>query len=510
MKIAFALVVSAAVLSLGLPVSKHVASPGATSTSTAADPEPSPVAQVVRAFPPAKISLPAQRCARFEPGASQSTLVAGRVTAASDLEGLANASAAGVGPQELVDAKGRKFWRFDGTATLTIADALNAGTRASAVVAVVRLHKSKGFNPTFVSLGGASGVVAGRIAHLPIAASGQAPFVGNAGQAKENRPYLVAGSQMQVLGWFNRSSDQRVYVNERAENAPRLSIDAKGAGATVGAYSFSPGRPGTFLTADIYSLVVCGGAFSDAQADAIVRSYLAAYADVICPIANQVLIEGDSRLDGVAALTSADTISMQMTEPGKPYSAPCNTRVINMAVSGSTTDIGANSVVARRDVTTNAMSEAKLPGTNKLAVMIGVNDWSRANNRDPATTYAHLVPIFNSPSNGYLQRGWDSYLIVEMASSTANNAKVAEYRALQRSPRFLADTLSGPGQQFAGRMHLIDLPRIKVGRASVFDTGADAGIKTYYQDFTHPTVVGTRMMVTGGDTPQYGLRSLYR
>ncbi len=83
---------------------------------------------------------------------------------------------------------------------------------------------------------------------------------------------------------------------------------------------------------------------------------------------------------------------------------------------------------------------------------------------------------------------------------------ISEYRAALRDPGFLDAMAAGPGQPFDGNVSVVATDLIEVGGDRVFFDAADSSEALYYAgDRTHPTLVGSEIRLTGGDTPQHGV-----
>ena len=77
---------------------------------------------------------------------------------------------------------------------------------------------------------------------------------------------------------------------------------------------------------------------------------------------------------------------------------------------------------------------------------------------------------------------------MSVSLETENNALRT---ALRNTAQFRADTLSGAGQSFDGKVSSIDLPLWTVAGDRIFDTAADAADTNWYAgDSTHPSING--------------------
>ena len=96
-------------------------------------------------------ALPVAAYARWHPAFSVVSLSAGRVVAASDMQGVAGLTegVVGNGPQALMDGNGRKFWRFSESEFLNIAAGLTLDNRNASVFFVGRAHRASSGTPIF-------------------------------------------------------------------------------------------------------------------------------------------------------------------------------------------------------------------------------------------------------------------------------------------------------------------------------------------------------------------------
>lgn len=440
--------------------------------------------------------------------------LAKRVTAATDLRGLANATegTTGAGAFERTDALGRKFWRFQGAEYMNIAASLVADQRGIAVFMVMRHHRAAQAS-TFFSQGNVAGGTAANTGNgtLRTSVSGQlAPAVNShsisAASVASGKEKLILGSQMQVAGVVCRptaSGGTRFILDGFGANGaqPTNSLTAI-AGAELGRYPFSPGASGAWANYDLYEMLVYTGVLTDAQADAIAASIKANWG--IIDKVNQLLTEGDSVTQGINEVVSGNCLGMVLSEPGEPQAAPNTWRVVNLGISGDQI----SNLVARRDAA-NSAHTMPLSGINRIALQIGRNNFATGG-QTAQQAYDALVPLINTTTTGYLQRGFDVRYAVNIANGGLQ-ATYDAYRILLKSAQFKTDTLTNTGQAYDGKLSLIDLTAITVGGATPFEFPADASDATYYQaaDTTHPNILGTRTMATGGDTPANGYRASF-
>lgn len=450
---------------------------------------------------PSLASLPVVPAARWHPQHSTVVETGGRVTLASDLMGLADAGGtASQGPRAMTDALGRRFWRFEGSEFLTVANALvYANTRQASTFLVGRVHRGGSTNRFFAAgsvAGGTNTANAGALLETWVAAQG-AQCLGNSGDAA-NRWRVMTGAQMQVMGAVRRLTAQggnRDILNRgSASTGGQASLGQSNlAGAEIGRMAFSPGAAGTWASFDLYELVAYTRGLTDAEGLAV----SAALADhwAIPEIAHQLVLEGDSIMQGTGLVTGGLSAAMVLSDPGAGF-LPANWRVINRGTSGNQV----TNLVARRDVA-NGWPLALVPGgQNVLAFEIGRNDFV-AGGQTVAQHHASVTAYLNTPGTGMLQRGWT---VRQMANIARTNQA---YRDLIRQPQYLTDTQTQPGGAFAGRLAIVSTDLIEDGPGNtVFLTDAEAADLAYYVgDSTHPTVLGARLRITGGTTPQHGV-----
>lgn len=453
--------------------------------------------------PGALAVLPVVPAARWHPGHSVVTLEDGRVAMASDLMGLAPASqdVAASRPFAFGDGLGRLFWRFQNAHFLDVPVALATQLRDVSVFAVCREHRSDTSNAYF-SLGnraaGTNKTTNNSLLDTAQASSG-APFVrcasGLGSNEDPNVAWMISGSQLQVLGAVSRPTAEggrRVWCNTRSRSISQISFNTSLQGAEIGRNAQSGSNYGRF---DLYELVVFDRGLTDAEGDAVVAALTDHWG--IAPVTHQIVLEGDSITQGVGPVGSGVSSGMVLSEPGAGLLPP-GWRVVNMAVSGAT----AADLVTRRD-TARSWSNYLLPGQNVMAFEIGRNGFST----NPASAiYDAVVAYLNTSGLGVLQKGWAVRVMANIAGAPSQMDKIIPYRALLRDSQYLVDTGSGPGEPFAGQVSVIPTDLIEDAGAPIFLTAANAASTTYYQgDNTHPSVLGTALRISGGDTPQYGL-----
>lgn len=460
---------------------------------------------------PVLATLPVTPTSRWHPYFSTVVTSSGKVTSATDLQGLATATegAAGAGPVEMTDGLGRKFWRFEGAAYMNVAAALTAAVnRDTSVFFVGRIHRAFSFNDIF-SFGNVAGGTAANTGNSQLAAvvaSNGAPYArvhGSAGSSDAtNRQWMVTGSQMQVIGSSSRITAQggsSLWVNTKRAAVAQGSVGALSlVGGEIGRYAFTPGTSGNWGRFDLYEMVVYNTAVSNANGDLISAALMSAHG--IVDFANTLILEGDSITQGTGLVTSGLNAAMIMTEPGAGL-IPANWRVVNMGVSGNQV----SNLVAKRDDANGWPLAFLSGGQNVIAFEIGRNDMG-AGGLTGAQHYANVVPYLNTTTTGVLQRGWTVRHMVNIATAAPQTENL-NFRALIRLPQYLTDTLTQSGGAFDGKLTLVSTDLIEDGGAgTIFNEGSDAANTTYYAgDATHPTILGAQKRVNGGTTPAYGI-----
>lgn len=218
----------------------------------------------------------------------------------------------------------------------------------------------------------------------------------------------------------------------------------------------------------------------------------------VVPVTHQIVLEGDSIMQGVFDVTPALSSGAVLTEPGLNR-LPADWRVINKGTSGNRL----SNLVTRRDAANGWPLQALSRGRNVLIFEIGRNDWS---SQTAASHYANVVDYLTTPGTGVLPRGWEVRIMANIATGSGFAAQTEAFRALIRAPQFLSDCNAGPGQAFDGMLSVVSTDLIEDQGQRIFETVTDAGDLAYYAgDTTHPTILGTELRMTGGETPQYGV-----
>lgn len=461
---------------------------------------------------PTLASLPMVASARWHPGFSSVTLAGDRVIAATDLAGLADLTGdPATAPQALTDGLGRAFWRFDGAQFLTAAPTLSLGSRNMAVFFVGRFHRVTIKSAVF-SLGSVAAGTASNISDAMLGArrnAGGMPMLQTAAKpsisAYPTPDMMVAGSQMQVAGMAGRvtaAGGTGLWLNDTRLNTTQ-HLDRPGvAGAEIGRYAYSPGAAGAWGVFDLYEMVVYDHAVTDTEGDALSAALMAHYQ--IPAIQNQLVLEGDSIMQGTDPVTPALSAGMVLTTPGVGHIG-ADWRVVNIAQSGNETP----DLIARRD-TVLGWPGLKVPGRNVLAFEIGRNDLATTYGGTPTTLRADVLSYLTGDVAGTAQSvldyGWEVRVMANIASGPDFETPFTTYRAMLRDPAFANDTGTHGGGPHAGQLQIVDTETVTLGGNTVFATVSDAQDVTYYVgDSTHPNIAGAAVRVTGGDNPAKGV-----
>ena len=455
---------------------------------------------------PSVTALPVTATARWHAAASTVSADAGRVTAASDLQGLAAAVAGGpgIGPLALTDALGQPFWRFEGDEYLTIAQDLVLSARDMTVFMVGRFHRISNKCPVF-SLGAeAFGNGANTVRPVLEASSisqGAPILRGFARPSNGLDPgaeWMVPGSQMQVAGVTGRANADggtQIWINEHSLSTVQPYNTVGVAGAEIGRYARSPGASGSWGTFDLYEMVVIDRQVTAAEGDAITAALMAGYS--IPSVAHQLVLEGDSIMQGTGDVTSGLAAGMIVSAPGTGRLG-ADWRVINMGTSGN--QIG--NLLTRRDLA-DGWAAQTLPGSarNVMAFELGRNDFG-VGSQTGASHYVNMVDYIAHVTDGVLARGWEVRLMANIASGASLQPNIEAFRTLIRDPQFSVDTDTDASGAYAGQLSVIDTDLITDRGGTVFFDTGDASDQTYYAgDSTHPNITGAILRLTGGDDP---------
>ena len=454
---------------------------------------------------PVLASLPQTPTSRWHPDFSTVTEAAGRVVSASDLTGLAGLSegAPGIGPEVMTDAAGRRFWRFSGAEYLDIAGSLVTDTRDVSVFMVGRVPRLPSATLRFLSFGNRNQGTEANTLNGPLEARVVSNSAGHlqsfsklAYSAASGAEHMVPGGQVQVMGAATSSSGIRLFLNERSVDVGAPFSVTGVIGGEIGRYAWSPGTSGSWGQFDLYEMVIYAPGLDPVTAGQVNQALMAAHG--VAPVTDQIVLEGDSIMQGVFDVTPALSAGAVLTEPGLNR-LPAGWRVTNKATSGARI----STLVTRRDAANGWAEQALSGGRNILIFEIGRNDWST---ETAASQYANVVAYLNTAGTGVLQRGWEVRIMANIATGSAYAAQTEAFRALIRDPQFLADCNAGPGQTYEGRVSVISTDLIEDQGARIFETTSQASNPVYYAgDNTHLSILGNELRMTGGDTPQHGV-----
>lgn len=484
-----------------------------------------------------------QPAVQYHPNSQSPTLSGDRVTACPDLRALAAFSglAAGggtIGPKQMMDALGRKIWRFQGAQAGSVAATLTGiSMRANGVFFVGRVHKHRATvnfaNARYLSYtddsNNTTATGAQALLQARVVSSGAPSINQLIGSDATNGWKVVPGCQLHMSGFVSRTTalgGQRGYMNlETAVNATQVSATTTGmSGLVIG------GVPGASnaITADSYQFDLYEFAFfnqslTNAEADAIAAAMVANWA--IPALTRQIILLGDSITDAITTALpvspdSAGNVGVMLCDPGAELvSTDC--RVVNLGTSGHQISNLQTQKNAAQSIFGPVGTSGLYPGgpaNNLAAIQIGRNDMGAVGNLSAAAHYANYVSLLNSATfgqEGLLQRGAKAVAVSNIATSNPTaQARIETFRDLIMdsgtrlvTAQFMADTLTGPGQTYDGLLSVLPVSEITVASDTKFKTVADAAdtASGYYDsDGTHLVLAGQSLQATGGDTPQYG------
>jgi len=441
----------------------------------------------------------------YHPNTETVTKTGARLTGVSANSLSPALTTSATGPKEVTYANGIKAWRSDGSEYLDVPNTFAANPRQITVFMVARVHKHSTTNNYFSISYASDGItaLAGGATFRGVGSSNTAPFMYNAGIASNlsatNKEFMVPGSQVQVMGLASRTTANggTKFWNNKNPSDTRAQSGVTTTG-TVGARIFGyVSSNGSTNFMDLLEIVVFAGELTDVQAQAV-ADYMTDRWGIVA-ITQNLLLEGDSITDGVTEVISGDNVAMAITEPGLGL-IPANVRVLNMGKSGAQT----SDMVTRRDAT-NGWPVIKIGANandNVCAVQIGRND-TASGGLTAAQTYDAIKAYWNTATTGVVARGWKP---VQFANIACDSGVVTTTLHDLITANFATDVTGGT---------VIDLQLI---RDSDGGLGADfspfvlsAQNGTYYQDddgsldTTHPSIYGTKIMGTGGDTPANGV-----
>jgi hypothetical protein len=483
-----------------------------------------------------------------------------RITACPDLRGLAALSGFAadgttvVGPTEMTDALGRKFWRFNGAEYATIANTLTGlSNRGHTTMAVMRFPHLRTncmvVNPRFATyVSDASNTIPNGLFGMLRAPGGILGGTNTPGAATNPTDAwkAVVGTGPQVVGVASRSTALggiRLYNNTlTCDIAQAGSAFTNCLGAVIGGSSSAANTANVTTSVnnvfDIYEIAIWNAELTNTQTDAIAAAMVANWATT--NKTRHLFLEGDSITDAIPTTLATSpawhgSVGTWLTNPGAEM-VPANVCVINLGTSGNETA----DIVIRRDNATGVYA-FPVPGgaaNNKVAIQIGRNDVndSAQGQKNSAALYADIVALWNTPTTGFLQRGYSGVQVGNVATSdttvTINisppgentfqkrleglRALIADEANKTPNPTFLTDTLSNTGQAYDGLLTVLHSYAISIGGrqwfydavlASDYANAVPPG--PYDSDNTHLVAEGTLLMATGGDTPQFGYGSLW-
>ncbi len=412
------------------------------------------------------------------------------------LEQAASATALStIGPVQMTDALGRKFWRFSGTHLLTIMPLLVFTKKNHCSLVVGRQHRPA---TTSAVLGG-QGQSTAMLESNNSSCRAPVPRVFNRARTTVDATYnnLIVGSQLQVIGAASSGTRCLLTTNANDSSEAAVGTDATCTGGFIG--GTSSGAQGEW---DVYEVAIWNANQTDAnfraQRDLMIANWS------IPAVTKQICLVGDSITYGATGVDSGSIPSALLGEPGTNR-VPDGTRIINLGSGGTTINFG----VSDRDAASSWTNLTLAGGAanNKIIFHYGTNDMAAIGGDETAAqVYAETVAYINSASpSGVLQKGWKVYVQMNTAADNAWKAvQIPALRTLYNDPQFLIDTLSNSGNTYDGLVKLINIHLQTVGGNTVFSTQTDAQSLVYYKDGLHPSAAGYAVLVPGGDTPQYG------
>lgn len=413
-----------------------------------------------------------------------------------DLEQAASATTPTVvGPVQMTDALGRKFWRFSGSHLLTIMPLLVFTKKSHCSLVVARQHRPA----TTSALLGGQGQSTAMLESNNSSCRVPVPRVFNRARTTVDATYnnLIVGSQLQVIGAASSGTRCLLTTNANDSSEAAVGTDATCTGGFIG--GTSSGAQGEW---DVYEVAIWNANQTDAnfraQRDLMIANWS------IPAVTKQICLVGDSITYGATGVDSGSIPSALLGEPGTNR-VPDGTRIINLGSGGTTINFG----VSDRDAASSWTNLTLAGGAanNKIIFHYGTNDMAAIGGDETAAqVYAETVAYINSASpSGVLQKGWKVYVQMNTAADNAWKAvQIPALRTLYNDPQFLIDTLSNSGNTYDGLVKLINIHLQTVGGNTVFSTQTDAKSLVYYKDGLHPSAAGYAVLVPGGDTPQYG------
>ncbi len=461
------------------------------------------------------------------------------------LEQAAAASALqAIGPVQMTDGWGRKFWRFSSGQYMLINNALNAlNMRQMMVFAVWRVAKvTRGTDFALLSLrysaytddttntAQTNGYILRGNAATSTSEAARLKSGTVDSYANGIGGHFIPGAQIHVAGFNSRTTANgggRFYINERTNDVAQTSLTAtNGTGMIIGGKAATSNAvTGTTDNCyDLYELAIWKGTYTNAQSDTASAEMVANWG--IQAITGQIIMTGDSITECIDTSSTVvipqDGIAHKLAAPGAGY-IPANFRVINIGIAGSALDTYAGAITGvdldtQRDDTSSGFQMVYSGGAanNIVTVNIGINDMrSSVGNQTAAQHYARFVTLLNTGTTGYLQRGFKVVAVTptSISGDATGQSRISAFRDLLINPttdvivsQFLTDVLANVGQTYDGLVSVLPIAKIQYASSgTIFADATDAGDTTYYAtDGTHHTPLAMTLMVEGGSTPTYG------
>lgn len=449
-----------------------------------------------------------------------------------------------IGPVQMTDALGRKFWRFTGSSALIIANALNAlNMRQMMVFAVWRVAKvTRGTDFALLSLrysaytnettntAQTNGYILRGNAATSTSEAARLKSGTVDSYANGIGGHFIPGAQIHVAGFNSRTTANgggRFYINERTNDVAQTSLTAtNGTGMIIGGKATTSNAvTGTTDNCyDLYELAIWKGTYTNAQSDTASAEMVANWG--IQAITGQIIMTGDSITECIDTSSTVvipqDGIAHKLAAPGAGY-IPANFRVINIGIAGSALDTYSGAITGvdldtQRDDTSSGFQMVYSGGAanNIVTVNVGINDMrSSVGNQTAAQHYARFVTLLNTGTTGYLQRGFKVVAVTptSISGDATGQSRISAFRDLLINPttdvivsQFLTDVLANVGQTYDGLVSVLPIAKIQYASSgTIFADATDAGDTTYYAtDGTHHTPLAMTLMVEGGSTPTYG------
>ena len=449
-----------------------------------------------------------------------------------------------IGPVQMTDALGRKFWRFTGSSALIIANALNAlNMRQMMVFAVWRVAKvTRGTDFALLSLrysaytddttntAQTNGYILRGNAATSTSEAARLKSGTVDSYANGIGGHFIPGAQIHVAGFNSRTTANgggRFYINERTNDVAQTSLTAtNGTGMMIGGKAATSNAvTGTTDNCyDLYELAIWKGTYTNAQSDTASAEMVANWG--IQAITGQIIMTGDSITECIDTSSTVvipqDGIAHKLAAPGAGY-IPANFRVINIGIAGSALDTYSGAITGvdldtQRDDTSSGFQMVYSGGAanNIVTVNVGINDMrSSVGNQTAAQHYARFVTLLNTGTTGYLQRGFKVVAVTptSISGDATGQSRISAFRDLLINPttdvivsQFLTDVLANVGQTYDGLVSVLPIAKIQYASSgTIFADATDAGDTTYYAtDGTHHTPLAMTLMVEGGSTPTYG------